>query len=231
MSVLIIAEIGVNHQGSENHAYKLIDYAVESGADCVKFQLFKPELLTDDAGRRRMLEGLLLRRDAYVRLYEYCKGKGIGFACTAFDVDSLEYLLRNTQMRFIKISSGQENNGKLLEFAEEYAAIENMEVIQSIKPDAVFEFRQCWKYLHVIPEYPTPPRRAQLWRLKHYSGLSDHSGDIFMPLAAVALGAKIIECHITLDKNQEGPDHKASLTPDQFKVMVRGIRAIEEGLA
>lgn len=217
---LIIAEIGINHDGSEEKAIKLIDAALEAGADVCKFQLFKPEL-----------QGEHLRTVAFDRrqigLMEItCKQKGIKFACTAFDADSLDWLLKNTDMAFVKIGSGQWNDKNIINKAKS----SGLPVIQSIKKGVYKYWIEGWKYLHVAPIYPTPPEQADLLRLRGFDGLSDHSGDIFMPLAAVALGAKIIECHITLGKNQEGYDHKASLEPQQFKEMVRGIRAIEKGL-
>lgn len=241
--VMVIAECGVNHNGDEATAYKLIDAAVEAGADVCKFQLFKPE------GNREPYKWLCLPLDAYPRINSYCKERGIGFACTAFDAESLGWLLKNTDMAFVKISSGQDiatldkpiAGGKF--YVNDFswkADFSNLVVIQSLalenrapKNRVIRERLHHWQYLHVIPEYPTIPEHAHLKCMvdDRLDGLSDHSGDIFMPLAAVALGAKIIECHITLDKNQEGPDHKSSLTPQQFKEMVRGIHAIEKGLA
>lgn len=221
--VMVIAECGVNHNGDEATAYKLIDAAVEAGADVAKFQLFKAE------GSRAHLGRLTLPLGAYPRLAERCKRKGIKFACTAFDPESLEWLLANTEMAFVKISSGEGWNVDLIDAAYK----SDLPIIQSIRDGGAnlggFGDK---KLLHVVSEYPTPPERADLKRVNdpHISGLSDHSGDIFMSLAAVALGAEIIECHITLDKNQDGPDHKASLDPQQFKELVRGIRAIEKGL-
>lgn len=220
---LIIAECGVNFQGDEQHAYKLIDAAIDAGADVAKFQLFKPE------GPREPYKWLCLPLDAYPRLSAYCKAMGVKFACTAFDAESLWWLLKNTDMAFVKISSGERDNTRLLQVADE----SGLPVIQSVKSwnMAIDREKRGWNYLHVVALYPTPPEHADIRAVEQRDGLSDHSGDIFMPLAAVALGAQIIECHITLDKEQDGPDHKASLTPEQFKEMVRGIRAIEKGLA
>ena len=224
--VTIIAECGVNHNGDEQTAYKLIDAAIDAGADVAKFQLFKPE------GPREQYKHLCLPLDAYPRLSAYCCARGIKFACTAFDAESLEWLIANTDMALIKISSGEFSNKKLIDIAEEQTDC-GMLVIQSIPPNKGEFVRAGFCYLHVVPVYPTLPENADLRRVTDSwcDGLSDHSGDIFMPLAAVALGAQIIECHITLDKNQDGPDHKASLDPVQFKEMVRGIRAIEKGLS
>ena len=231
MSVLIIAECGVNHNGSEEVAYRLIDAAIAAKADVAKFQLYRPALLAPAGEKREMLERLLLPKEAYIRLAAYCKNNGIGFACTAFDADSLQWLLTYTKMEFVKISSGQWENEELLNAAHD----SDLMVIQSVD-SRKFHYKpvvENWHLLHVVPLYPTPPQEANLAILKRSwcSGLSDHSGDIYMPLAAVGLGAEIIECHITLDKNQDGPDHKASLEPHQFIELVRGIRAIEKGLA
>jgi N,N'-diacetyllegionaminate synthase len=215
---LIIAEIGINHNGDVETAYKLIDAAVEAGADVAKFQLFKPELQGEH------LRSVAFTRQQILRMQSYCRNRGIKFACTAFDVDSLEWLLKNTKMAFVKIGSGQDDKPGIYR----KAMASGKPVIQSVK-----EGVKGWygvSKLHVVPEYPTPPEHANINRVRLLDGLSDHSGDIFMPLAAVALGAKIIEVHVTLSKNQDGYDHKASLTPDQFKEMVCGIRAIEKGL-
>ena len=234
MSVLIIGEIGVNHNGDEATAYKLIDAAVDAGADVCKFQKFKP------VGTREPYAWLCLPDEAYPRLSDYCKSKGVGFACTAFEADDLEWLLKNTEMAFVKISSGEWGNKMLLHTALHTALYSKLPVIQSLTElslKSLPTLEDCllgaqWSHLWVVAEYPTPPEHAKIKQVSAwYDGLSDHSGDIFMPLAAVALGAQIIECHITLDKEQPGPDHKASLEPHQFKEMVRGIRAIEKALA
>lgn len=242
--VMVIAECGINHGGSEEVAYKLIDAAVAAGADVTKFQLFKP------VGTREQYAYLCLPLDSYPRLNAYCKEKGIGFACTAFEAESLKWLLVHTQMALVKIGSGEikglYNCDKKKRLVLE-AAISGLPVIFSTGGVNLNDFgcarfllEKCkYSILHCVSEYPTAPQQADLSMLRKMSdfvcpgieiGLSDHSGDIFMPLAAVALGAQIIESHITLDKEQEGPDHKASLNPDQFKEMARGIRAIEKGL-
>ena len=221
--VLIIAEIGINHNGVLAIAHTLIDEAIMAGADVAKFQLFKPELQGEH------LRSVALSREQIKDCEIYCKQKGIKFACTAFDADSLDWLLKNTDMAFVKIGSGQWRNQALLDMADN----SGLEVIQSVIAGTIFDQKPPLierKFLHVVPKYPTPPEYADIHRLGAFDGLSDHSGDIFMSLGAVALGAKIIECHITLDKNQEGYDHKASLEPHQFKELVRGIRAIEKGL-
>jgi N,N'-diacetyllegionaminate synthase len=219
--VLVIAEIGVNHNGDYDTCIALVDAAIACGADVAKFQLFNPKLVDSSIG------WLALDHSEIRALDNYCRGK-IKFACTAFDVESLKWLLANTDMHFVKISSGKWNDDKMLKIAYNSRKM----VIQSISQGNADRLNTRWHYLHVVPEYPTPPNRANLKRVtnKWCSGFSDHSGDIFMPLAAVAMGAEIIECHITMDKGQDGPDHLASLEPHKFKEMVRGIRAIEQGL-
>lgn len=238
--VMVIAECGINHNGIETEAYKLIDAAIEAGADVAKFQLFKAE------GSRSSLQWLCLPLHSYPRLNEYCKEKGIGFACTAFDVESLEWLLRSTKMVFIKIASAFWGDNDLMKLA----AKSGLPIIISSRDNADLE-RMKWiapdvgvTILHCAGLYPTPLEMENLTRISTWRnfrelfghtfyrvGFSDHSASIYPPLAAVSIGAEVIECHITLDRNQEGPDHKASLDPQQFKEMVRGIRAIERAMA
>jgi N,N'-diacetyllegionaminate synthase len=226
MSVLVIAEIGVNHNGSMHTAHQLIDAAVSAGADVCKFQLFGKEYADGK------YENLRLSRENIKILESYCKQLGVKFACTAFDADNLQWLLDNTDMAFVKAASGKFNRELVKSLGNDL----KMPVFISTGGCTEREIQEIrsaapkYKYLHCVSEYPTPPEHANLNRAGKFRGLSDHSGDIFIPLAAVALGAQIIECHITLDKNQPGPDHKASLTPEQFKEMVRGTRAIEKGL-
>jgi N,N'-diacetyllegionaminate synthase len=229
MSVLIIGEIGVNHGGNYYTAFDMIGDAKHVGVDVVKFQMYDAAKLAKDSATYEMLCRLSLPRAAHKELAQECKRQNIGYACTGFDADSLDWLLDNTDMDFVKIPSGQAGNLDLLKMAE----ISGKMVIQSIKEDtSLFKFNgENWKYLWVVPEYPTPPEHAQLREVSSYDGISDHSGEIFVPLAAVALGAKIVECHFTMDKDLEGPDHKASLTPTQFTDLVRGIRIIEKAMA
>lgn len=225
MSVLIISDVGINHGGDENRAYNLVDAAIKAGVDVVKFQLFGKEYADGK------YEHLRFSHEQVKRMEGYCKANGVGFACTAFSADELRWLLENTCMEFVKIGSGQHSDIELLTTAQHGG----LPVIQSCTYG--MSGLGGAKYLHVVPLYPTSPEKANLGffandiKTGHRHGLSCHSGDIFMPQAAVALGAKIIECHITQDKNQEGYDHKASLDPQQFAELVRGIRAIEKGLA
>lgn len=238
---MVIAEIGVNHNGDENIAYNLIDASIRAGANCVKFQLYKPEMLAEPGEKREMLERLLLPLDAYSRLSAYAKANGVGFSCTAFDTESLGFLMASTDMAFIKIASPSVHNDALLKAV----AWCKKPIIVSTAGATIWQLCHAEgllagnkiSFLHCVGEYPTPPEKANLKRMLDLKcmhrpiGLSDHSGDIFVPLAAVAMGAEIVECHLTADKNQDGPDHKASLDPAQFRQMVDGMRTIEKAMA
>ena len=240
MSVLVISEIGVNHGGSESEAHSLIAEAKVSGADCVKLQLFKPELFP--ASQQKMLEKLQLPLQSYKNLNKYCSVIGMKFAVTAFDCDSLEWLLKNTNMAFIKIASPSIHDKKLLAVA---ATAKKPIVISTgmceYKDMTAAEriLRGCdITFLWCVSQYPTPSEKARLKKMidlkrmmQRPVGISDHSGDIFVPLAAVAMGAKTVECHLTMSKDLLGPDHKSSLEPQQFKQMVTGIRILEKALA
>ena len=234
-SVLVISEIGVNHNGSEIQAYKLIDAAILAGADVCKFQLFKPELYPKD--KQEMLDSLLLSRDALVRIFIYCKRHNVKFACTAFDADSLEFLLRNTDMPFIKIASPSVSNDSLMAVA---AKAKKPVVISTGSSDLTQLYkvekslRGCdITFLYCVSKYPTSLGDVHLKRMLYLKtmqrpyGISDHSANIAVPLAAVTLGASVVECHFTMDRKQTGPDHLSSLEPTEFKSMVQGIRTIE----
>lgn len=201
----------MNHNRSVEIAYALVNVAKASGADAVKFQLESPTeyCLTFEETRQ---------------IYKYCRDIGMPFACTAFDVKSLNFLLEETQMAFIKIASCDSDNIALLNTAE----VTNLRIIQSVREGSLcyappgFRKREI---LHVVSEYPTPLAHANLMRVANrgIDGLSDHSGNPLIPAIAVALGAKIIECHLTLDKEMPGPDHKASLNPLEFGQMIRNV--------
>lgn len=238
MSVLCIAEAGVNHGGDEAEAYKLIDAAIDAKADAVKFQLYRPDLLAEAGEKREMLEKLLLPREAYIRLNAYCSGRGIRFSCTAFDEDSLKFLLENTEMPFIKIASPSVSHGRLLDVA---AKAKKPILIST----GMSHFPQLWEtekklrgcditWLFCVSKYPCPLEDISMRKFLHLKalqrplGISDHSANIAVPITAVALGAKVVECHLTLDRTQPGPDHKASLTPQEFKQMVSVIRDMEK---
>lgn len=258
MHVFIIAEAGVNHNGDINIAKRIIDQAVMSGADAVKFQTFKAENLvcrnaekaeyqrkTTDEGESQfeMLKKLELSEEAHRELIEYCKGKKIEFLSSPFDIYSVQ-LLSEFGLNVYKIASGEITNYPLLKCIGE----KKKKVIMSTGMSTLEEVREAINVLkengttdisllHCNTEYPTPMEdvnlHAMLTLKKEFQvnvGYSDHTKGIEVPIAAVALGAVLIEKHFTLDNNMEGPDHKASLDPDEFKKMVSAIRNIEVAL-
>lgn len=259
--VLIIAEAGVNHNGSLELAKQLIDKAVEAGVDIIKFQTFKSEKLVSkaakqaeyqqrnigkkDEGQLAMLKKLELSQADHEELIAYCNEKGIRFFSTAFDMDSIDYL-HLLNMGFWKISSGEITNypylRKIAQYQEPVILSTGMCELADIEAavNVLLEFgvkKEQITILHCNTEYPTPFADVNLKAMLEISkkfgvqiGYSDHTKGIEVPIAAVALGATVIEKHFTLDKNMEGPDHKASLEPDELKAMVNAIRNIEQAL-
>ena len=257
---LIIAEAGVNHNGDMKIAHELIKKASEAGADIVKFQTFSAESLatkyaskadyqnqtTDkNQSQREMLKNLELKSDQHLELIEICKKFGVEFLSTGFDKKSIEFLNKLSLKRF-KIPSGEITNlpylkqigsfGKPIILSSGMANIGEIEAAINILEKAG-TFRKNISILHCTSEYPAPYSEVNLKAIETISktfnvkvGYSDHTLGIEVPIAAVALGAVIIEKHLTLDKKLPGPDHKASLEPDAFKDMVRGIRIIEKSL-
>ena len=257
MSVYIIAEAGVNHNGSFELACRLADAAKDAGADCVKYQTFKSEKLvsrnaqkaeyqkktTGDSSQQDMLKKLELSYDSFIRLKEYCDKIGICFLSTPFDFDSIDFL-STLDMPFWKIPSGEVTNypylvalaktGKPVVMSTGMCEMNEIsDAINVLKDNGTKDI----KLLHCNTEYPTPFEDVNLAAMdtmrKAFNvevGYSDHTKGIEVPIAAVALGATIIEKHFTLDRNMEGPDHKASLEPDEFKQMVMSIRHIESAL-
>lgn len=256
--IVIIAEAGVNHNGSMEIAKRMIEQAKEAGADYIKFQTFIPEkLVSKYAGKaeyqkettgkresqRQMLEKLALTCDDFRKLKEYCGSLGIGFISTPFDLDSIDFL-ETLDMDFWKIPSGEVTNLPYLEkigkTGRNVVLSTGMCEIQEIKEALqVLEKNGTSNIivLHCNTEYPTPFSDVNLKAMLHIEketsksvGYSDHTAGIEMPVAAAALGAKVIEKHFTLDKTMEGPDHRASLDPLELKQMVSAIRNVEAGL-
>lgn len=260
--VTIIAEAGVNHNGSIENALKLIDVAAEAGVDYIKFQTFNANKLvsglakkanyqlqnTGDPGESQlqMLQKLELSQEQHDKLKSYCNKKGVNFFSTAFDVDSLEYL-HQIGLHMVKIPSGEITNLPYLRKAaslfQKVILSTGMSTIEEIK-DAVGIFTNAGinkddiTILHCNTEYPTPLEDVNLKAMlflqqvfKTKVGYSDHTLGIEVPIAAVALGASIIEKHFTLDKTMKGPDHSASLEPEELKAMVLAIRNIEKTLS
>ncbi len=257
MGVYIIAEAGVNHNGSFDLACRLVDAAKDAGVDCVKFQTFKSEKLvsrnagkadyqrstTGDGSQIEMLKKLELSYDEFVSLKKYCDEKEIAFLSTPFDFDSIDFL-DTLDIPFWKIPSGEVTNlpyllalaktGRPVVMSTGMCSLEDVEAaVKVLKDNGVSDI----KLLHCNTEYPTPYEDVNLRAMQTLKdafgcevGYSDHTKGIEVPVAAVALGATVIEKHFTLDRNMEGPDHKASLEPDELAQMVSSIRHIEMAL-
>lgn len=246
--IKIIAELGVNHGGDASLATKMIMLAEVFGADAVKLQLFDCEKLDPPGERREMLRKLQLSHDDHRDLKSYADSIGIEYICTPFDVDSLRFLVDDLKVKTLKIASGNLDNVPLLEAAGESGC----EVILSTGMATINEALRGANtvysagaknhmalmpiLLHCTSAYPTPMEAVNLSAMvamaeNHFKGchvgLSDHTDGISIPIAAAALGAVVIEKHLTLDRSMPGPDHAASIEPDQFAAMVRGIRDVE----
>ena len=261
MSVLIIAEAGVNHNGSILIAKQLIDAAVEAGVDIIKFQTFKTEKLVSKAAKKaeyqkknigdgndsqyEMLKKLELSPENHEELIVYCKEKGIRFWSTAFDFESMDYL-HSLRLGLWKIPSGEITNypfiRKIASYGEDVIMSTGMCEEQDIQNaiDVLTKYgikKEQITLLHCNTQYPTPYSDVNLNAMNSIKtkfgtkvGYSDHTQGIEIPIAAVALGAIVIEKHFTLDRNLPGPDHKASLEPSELKAMVASIRHIEQAL-
>lgn len=256
--VFIIAEAGVNHNGDIELAKKLIDVASESGVDAVKFQTFKAEKLvaktapkadyqskTTDKSESQfdMIKKLELNNEMHRILIDYCNKKNIMFLSTAFDLESMDELDK-LGISIFKVPSGEINNftylRKVAQLDKPVIVSTGMTNLSEIE-DAltVLQENGCMDVtvLHCNTEYPTPMEDVNLSAMltirdafKVNIGYSDHTLGIEIPIAATAMGATVIEKHFTLDKNMEGPDHKASLEPAELKAMVKAIRNIEAAL-
>lgn len=258
---IIIAEAGVNHNGSIELAKQLVDKAVEAGVDYIKFQTFKASRLVTKAAKQaeyqqknigkegdsqyQMLKKLELSPKDHEVLIAYCKEKGIKFFSTAFDFDSIEYL-HSLDLGLWKVPSGEVTNYPFLKRVASYNEKTILSTGMCEMSDVRAAVEALYKnglskenliLLHCNTEYPTPFEDVNLKAMdalrKEFGvevGYSDHTKGIEVPIAAVALGATVIEKHFTLDRNMEGPDHKASLEPDELKAMVSAIRNIEKAV-
>ncbi len=259
-NTLIIAEAGVNHNGDINLAYKLIEKAKEAGADIIKFQTFSAEkLVTKEAKKANyqiqkndgnknqleMLTNLELSPEQHYSLMKCCSENSIEFLSTAFDIENIKFLSKLNLNRY-KIPSGEITN---VPYLREFGRFDTPVILSTgmatlgeidsairILVESGLSKKQI-TVLHCTTEYPAPFEEINLSAMASIStafnidiGYSDHTNGIEIPIAAVALGAKIIEKHITLDKSLPGPDHKASLQPDEFKSMVRSIRIVEKSI-
>lgn len=254
--VRIIAEAGVNHNGSMEIAKRLADEAKKAGADIVKYQTFNVDAITsrfaemakyqkDNIGlvksQKEMLSGLTLKDDEYIELFRYCENIGIQFLSTPFDVPSIRFLSGFPGWSIWKIPSGEITNYPyLVEVAKTHKEIilsTGMSTLEEVEAALnVLKGNEAGKIsiLHCTTQYPTPYEDVNLSamltlreKFKLDIGYSDHTNGIEIPIAAVSMGAKIIEKHFTLDRTMQGPDHKASLEPEELKEMVTAIRHIE----
>jgi len=258
--VFIIAEAGVNHNGNIEIAKNMVDVAKKAGADAVKFQTFIAENLASkyaikaeyqtittnsNESQLQMLKKLELKINEYKELAEYCDKKKILFLSTPFDMDSITFL-ENLEMKIFKIPSGEITNLPYLEkigllnkriiLSTGMADLGEIEDALDVLTEAGTK-KENITVLHCNTEYPTPYEDVNLNAMitikeafKINVGYSDHTLGIEVPIAAVALGATVIEKHFTLDKNMPGPDNKASLTPDELYKMIKAIRNIEKAL-
>jgi N-acetylneuraminate synthase len=271
----VIAEIGVNHNGSFKNAIKYIKLAKNCGADAVKFQNFKASSLVtykapkaeyqikntkNNSTQFQMLKKLELINNDYLKLIKECKKRKIQFLSSPFDNESLLFLQNNLKLKTIKIPSGEINNYNLLSLVKKTCLIistgmsnigEIIESINFIFKKKIFKLKKkdkveiinkkLHKYikykvviLHCVTDYPVADKFANLLAIKTLKeklnlevGYSDHTKGTLAPSIAVSFGAKIIEKHLTINKNENGPDHKASLNPKEFKEMVNLIRQVE----
>lgn len=254
----IIAEIGVNHNGSIILAKQLIEEAKQAGADAVKFQMFSAEQLASEqaklatyqekvkaANQKDLLSALELKKEEFRELKDYCDQIGMTFLATPFDLKSA-YFLHELGMVAFKIGSGDLTNAPLLRLVASF----HKPLLLSTGMSTLSEIEEALSWVsnhqeialfHCTSAYPAPFEELHMNVIKTYQaafqgsqvkviGYSDHSQGIQVPLAATALGYKLIEKHLTLDHSLEGPDHEASLTPQEFKEMVEGIRQIEKSL-
>jgi len=258
MHTLIIAEAGVNHNGSIELAKKLIETAANAGVDFVKFQTFKADSIVSKTAKRAeyqqknindgedtqysMLKKLELNENMHFELISHCKKFGIKFLSTGFDNESIDFL-DSIDIPFFKIPSGEITNKPYLK----HIASKKKPVVLSTGMATLSEIKEAIDImlyegisideitvLHCNTEYPTPMEDVNLKAMLNIGnelgvniGYSDHTNGIEIPIAAVALGAKVIEKHFTLDRSLPGPDHKASLEPDELKAMVKAIRNVE----
>lgn len=253
--VFIIAEAGVNHNGDLNLAKRLVDVAVDAGCDAVKFQTFKAENVVSKNAQKaeyqkvttsknesqlEMIKKLELSYESFAELKKYCDNKKILFLSTPFDLESVDFL-DSIDIPIFKIPSGEITNLPYLRKINNTGK----KIILSTGMSNLFEIEEALNVLkdcevsilHANTQYPTPMEDVNLLAMQTIKtkfnkevGYSDHTLGIEVSIAAVALGATTIEKHFTLDKNMEGPDHKASLEPDELKQMVKSIRNIEKAL-
>ena len=250
--VFVIAEIGCNHNGSKEIAKRMIDAAIEAGVSAVKFQTFKSEELISryaakaeyqkvttgaDGNQLEMTKKLELSYADQVELMGYCEQKGIKYLSAPFDLDSIDFLA-NTNIEYIKIPSGEINNPpylrKVNKLGKPVILSTGMSTMDEVSQALEFLTNVKVSLLHCTTEYPCPFESVNLKAMVAMKdkfglpvGYSDHTPGIEVAVAAVAMGATIIEKHFTLDRNMKGPDHKASVEPHEMKALVEAVRHVE----
>ena len=260
MHTYIIAEAGVNHNGQLDLALKLCEAAKEAGVDCVKFQTWKTEnictasaamaayqkenIQTEAASQFEMLKRLELSYEHFEYIKQYCEKIGIDFLSTPDEEESLEFLMNRLHLPLIKIGSGEVTNIPYLRKMASYSkpiilstGMSNIAQVATAYDTLMKAGAHSIALLHCTTNYPCPIDEVNLRAMltlkdafKCQVGYSDHTMGIEVPIAAVAMGAEIIEKHFTLDRTMDGPDHKASLEPAELKQMVQSIRNIEHAL-
>ncbi len=254
----IIAEAGVNHNGKLDMAHKLIDVAVQAGADAVKFQTFKAAKMISPLAPKanyqlrttgnkesqlEMIKRLELPYNKFRELYDHCQEKDILFMSTPFDEESAEFL-DDLGVEVFKISSGEITNLPLLSYVAGFGrpmivstGMANLGEVETAVQTIEATGNDNLVLLHCVSNYPADPKDSNLRAIKTLEksfnrsiGYSDHTPGIEVALAAVAMGACVIEKHFTLDRNLSGPDHIASLNPHDLKLLVRGIRIVESAM-
>jgi sialic acid synthase SpsE len=257
---LIIAEAGVNHNGNMAMACQLIEGARQAGADAVKFQLFDPAMLTTGQAplamyqanhtartgtQQEMLEELALTFEEMAELHAYARQQGIAFLCSPFDENAARWLVTDLHLPFLKIASGELTNQPFLEMLATLetplmlsTGMATLAEVTTAVETLVRHGNPAISLLHCVSAYPAPAEAINLRAIQTLqatfphclAGYSDHTLDIHIAIAAVALGARIIEKHLTLDSALPGPDHRASLPVEAFTRMVQAIREVELAL-
>ncbi|MFB5622943.1 MAG: N-acetylneuraminate synthase family protein, partial [Nitrosarchaeum sp.] len=242
MKTYIIAEIGINANADFIQGLQLVDSAIDSGANAIKFQYWGNEYIQKCQWRDK-LEGQLFSKQEMIAFKEHIERKGVDFICTAFDMESFDFVKSLNPVAYKIPSNGYVvGNPILMSYIIETCRREDKKLYISTGAYDDNEIQRVYEHdtygvdiclMHCVSEYPVNLENCNLNRVRYFNmlyrndlcsiGLSDHSGLPEIPVAAVALGAQAIEVHVTLDKNMEGPDHKASLDINQFQSMVRMI--------
>lgn len=256
--VYIIAEIGPNHNGDVTTALRMVEQIAATGVDAIKFQMSNPyELYSDDSFKaayqktndkaptaREMSLRIQLKPEEHLQVYEKCKSLGVDYICTAFDLGSLQFLDTHTDMAYYKIASGEIFSLDIIDYMAKHQRPIILSTGMATYEEVEKSISLLNKYgrkditiLHCISAYPAKYEEVNLLnmlelkdRFGYEVGFSDHTIGNECAIAAVAMGASMIEKHVTYDKNADGPDHKASITIDELATLVQSIRHIESAI-